>query len=44
MKKFLIKIVPYFVAVLIVLAILGSYADGNTDDNYMHFAVKKPKI
>ncbi|WP_419488508.1 hypothetical protein [Chryseobacterium bernardetii] len=43
MKKFLIKIVPYFVAVLIVLAILGSYADGNTDDNYMHFAVKKPK-
>lgn len=43
MKKFLIKIVPYFVAVLIVLAILGSYADGNTDDNYMHFAVKKPQ-
>ncbi|MGU3374211.1 hypothetical protein [Chryseobacterium sp. M5A1_1a] len=43
MKRFLIKIVPYFVAVLIVLAILGSYADGNTDDNYMHFAVKKPQ-
>lgn len=43
MKKFLIKIVPYFVAILIVLAILGSYADGNTDDNYMHFAVKKPQ-
>lgn len=43
MKKFLIKIVPYFVAVFTVLAILGSYADGNTDDNYMHFAVKKPQ-
>lgn len=43
MKKFLLKIEPYFVAVLVVLAILGSYADGNTDDNYMHFAVKKPK-
>ncbi len=43
MKKFLIKIVPYFVAVLIVLAILGSFADGNTDDNYMHFSVKKPQ-
>lgn len=43
MKKFLIKIVPYFIAVFIVLAILGSYADGNTDDNYMHFAVKKPQ-
>lgn len=43
MKKFLIKIAPYFVTVLIVLAILGSFADGNTDDNYMHFAVKKPK-
>lgn len=43
MKKFLIKIVPYFVAVLIVFVIFGSYADGNTDDNYMHFAVKKPQ-
>lgn len=43
MKKFLIKIVPYCVAILVVLAILGSYADGNTDDNYMHFAVKKPQ-
>lgn len=43
MKKFLIKIAPYFVAVMIVFAVLGSYADGNTDDNYMHFAVKKPQ-
>lgn len=42
MKKFLIKIVPYCIAVIIVFAVLGSYADGNTDDNYMHFAVKKP--
>lgn len=43
MKKFLIKIIPYCIAVIIVLVVLGSYADGNTDDNYMHFAVKKPK-
>ncbi|WP_246008751.1 hypothetical protein [Chryseobacterium lactis] len=43
MKKFLIKILPYCIAVIVVLAILGSYADGNTDDNYMHFAVKKPQ-
>lgn len=43
MKKFLIKILPYFTAVLIVLVVLGSYADGNTDDNYMHFAVKRPQ-
>lgn len=34
---------PYCIAIFIVLAILGSYADGNTDDNYMHFAVKKPQ-
>ena len=43
MRKFLIKIVPYGVAVVIVFAVLGSFADGNTDDNYMHFAVKKPQ-
>ena len=43
MKNFLIKILPYCAAVLITLAVLGSYADGNTDDNYMHFAVKKPQ-
>lgn len=43
MKKFLIKIVPYFLAITLVLVVLGSYADGNTDDNYMHFAVEKPQ-
>lgn len=43
MKKFLIKIIPYFVAVITVFAVLGSYADGNTDNNYMHFAVEKPQ-
>ncbi|MDR2236264.1 MAG: hypothetical protein LBE92_09080 [Chryseobacterium sp.] len=43
MKKFLFKIVPYFTVILIVFAILGSYADGNTDDDYMHFAVEKPQ-
>ncbi|WP_426476871.1 hypothetical protein ACP3T3_16320 [Chryseobacterium sp. CBSDS_008] len=43
MKKFLIKVAPYFLAVTTILAVLGSYADGNTDDNYMHFAVEKPQ-
>ncbi|WP_231128716.1 hypothetical protein [Chryseobacterium vaccae] len=43
MKKFLFKIAPYFAVVLIVFAVLGSYADGNTDDDYMHFAVEKPQ-
>lgn len=43
MKKFLIKILPYCIAVAIIFAVLGSFADGNTDDNYMHFAVKKPQ-
>nr|WP_315030692.1 hypothetical protein [uncultured Chryseobacterium sp.] len=43
MKKFLVKILPYCIAVIVMFAVLGSYADGNTDDNYMHFAVKKPQ-
>lgn len=33
----------YIVGVLLLLAVLGSYADGNTDDNYLHFAVEKPQ-
>lgn len=42
MRKFLFKISLYILGVAGVLLFLGSYADGNTDDNYMHFAVEKP--
>ncbi|WP_228455300.1 hypothetical protein [Chryseobacterium sp. Tr-659] len=42
MKEFLFKISFYIIGIAAVLLFLGSYADGNTDDNYMHFAVKKP--
>ncbi|PQA94775.1 hypothetical protein B0A69_07770 [Chryseobacterium shigense] len=31
------------IGIAAVLLLLGSYADGNTDDNYMHFAVEKPQ-
>lgn len=43
MNNFLFKISFYIVGLIAVLAFLGSYADGNTDDNYMHFAVEKPQ-
>ncbi|SIS88711.1 hypothetical protein SAMN05421785_103430 [Chryseobacterium gambrini] len=43
MKKFLFKLSFYLVGCAVVLAVLGSFADGNTDDNYMHFAVEKPE-
>ncbi len=43
MRNFLFKISFYIIGVAGVLLLLGSYADGNTDDNYMHFAVEKPK-
>jgi len=43
MKKFLFKISLYIIGVLLIFGVLGSFADGNTDDNYMHFAVKKPQ-
>lgn len=43
MKRFLLKILPYFLGVVLVFAILGAFADGNTDDNYRHFAVPKPQ-
>ncbi|MFP3591690.1 hypothetical protein [Chryseobacterium sp. SIMBA_038] len=42
MKKFLIKISFYIVGVIAVLLFLGTYADGNTDDNYRHFTGPKP--
>ncbi|MCS3867845.1 hypothetical protein J3D55_000761 [Chryseobacterium ginsenosidimutans] len=42
MKKFLLKLSFYLAAGMLVFAVLGSFADGNTDDNYMHFAVEKP--
>ncbi|SHE71774.1 hypothetical protein [Chryseobacterium vrystaatense] len=43
MGKFLFKISFYIIGIVAVLLFLGSYADGNTDDNYMHFAVEKPQ-
>ncbi|WP_228403383.1 hypothetical protein [Chryseobacterium sp. RU37D] len=42
MKKFLFKISFYLIGIILLFAVLGSFADGNTDDNYMHFAVEKP--
>lgn len=42
MKKFLFKISFYLAAGVVLFGILGSFADGNTDDNYLHFAVEKP--
>ncbi|WP_306617954.1 hypothetical protein [Chryseobacterium ginsenosidimutans] len=42
MKKFLLKLSFYLAAGILLFAVLGSFADGNTDDNYMHFAVEKP--
>lgn len=43
MKKFLLKISFYILAGSLLFAFLGSFADGNIDDNYMHFAVEKPQ-
>ncbi len=43
MKKFLFRISFYLAGAILLFAILGSFADGNTDDNYMHFAVEKPQ-
>lgn len=37
MRKFLFKISFYIIGIIAVLLYLGTYADGNTDDNYMHF-------
>ncbi|RMZ61227.1 hypothetical protein D1632_03470 [Chryseobacterium nematophagum] len=42
MKTFLLRISLYIIGVVAVLLFLGSYADGNTDDNYMHFTGAKP--
>lgn len=42
MKKFLFKVSFYLIGLVVVSAVLGSFADGNTDDNYLHFAVEKP--
>lgn len=42
MRKFLFKISFYIIGVIAVLLYLGTYADGNTDDNYMHFTGPKP--
>lgn len=42
MKKFLFKISFYIIGVVAVLLFLGTFADGNTDDNYRHFTGPKP--
>lgn len=42
MKNFLIKSSFYIVALILWFAILGLYADGNTDDNYRHFTGPRP--
>lgn len=42
MRKFLFKISFYSIGIIAVLLLLGSYADGNTDDNYRHFTGPKP--
>jgi len=42
MKKFLFKLSFYLVGGILLFGLLGSFADGNIDDNYMHFAVEKP--
>ncbi|MBB4806616.1 hypothetical protein HNP38_001912 [Chryseobacterium defluvii] len=42
MKKFLFKISLYIIGIIAVLLYLGSFADGNTDDNYRHFTGPKP--
>ncbi|MDP9958424.1 hypothetical protein [Chryseobacterium lathyri] len=37
MKKFLFKISLYIIGLITVFLFLGSYGDGNTDDNYLQF-------
>jgi len=41
MKKFLLHISFYIILILAYFLILGSFADGNTDDVYRHFATPK---
>lgn len=43
MKRFLLKISFYILGIILLFAVLGAFADGNTDDNYRHFAVPKPQ-
>lgn len=42
MKKFLFKISLYILPIFTLLLVLGSFADGNTDDNYRHFVGSAP--
>lgn len=44
MKKFLFKLFPYVFAIFLLHLILGSYADGNTDNNYRHFTSQAENI
>ncbi|MCA6066834.1 hypothetical protein JI747_006575 [Chryseobacterium sp. RG1] len=43
MKRFLLKISLYLLGIILLFCVLGTFADGNTDDNYRHFAVPKPQ-
>lgn len=42
MKKFLFKISFYIIGIIGIMLFLGTYADGNTDDNYRHYTGPKP--
>lgn len=42
MKKFLCRISFYSIGIVAVLLFLGTFTDGNTDDNYRHFTGPKP--
>ena len=44
MKKFLLHISVYVVGILSLMLFLGSFADGNTDDNYRHFTRRASSI
>ena len=44
MKKFLLKISAYIIPIIIIHLILGSFADGNTDDNYLKFTSQSSNI
>lgn len=44
MKKFLLKISTYIIPIIIIHLILGSFADGNTDDNYLKFTSQSSNI
>lgn len=44
MKKFIKKILIWLIPLVVLHLWLGSFADGNTDDNYRHFTQKSSNI